>query len=658
MKKRVLLIASLALGYAGGTFAQDMRRYIPNDIQLLAEIDGREVHKYIKEPALQTHFLTKPFIEEFVNNFTDDADEFRLETLGINSDARSYYYYKYTDSIAYTVQMYELKDVHTFTEKMAALETVAMKDAGNFRCVKFGEHMYVWNTSILYIIKGDLHTYYYYSRKNNPYGLKNVNFYDFYDYQEDHDEEDEETVMVAVDTTVTTYTTEAVTAADDADDDEWEDSDEDDDADTMVMPPPAALDWNSTSSSPEYKAAMASYDSAYGRQQQIRDSIADLLTLQYIEELSRNRSSILDDKNFRKTSRSNRYANVYVKNIHQLLKRDYTYGYFNAFGSLSGISPYEYYNMNLEIDRGKVVLHYEVGMTRQQARQYRKIEQRKLNKKLLKYVNMDRNIAGFSYAFNTENYMHYSYDMLKRMVSGKTFIGESQKILVDVMELLLDEKAIGKAYKGDGLFLVTGITPYKYTYTSYDYEEDEDGDFTYKETKKEKEDNLPDFLFMYSTENPAIHRKLLEYALQTEAVSKKNGIYTFKISDNSPYSLHLLVKDGIVFLGTSIREMEAIAFGHYKNRTTCGLRKQFRKNTVYGFAHPQKLQNLVKTDELTRSIRINNTLGSLGDFEWTHPKLKCGKRSKGKITAYTPSATDNGMDYILNTIDNILDLTR
>ncbi len=648
MKKRVLLIASLALGYAGGTFAQDLRRYIPNDIQLLAEIDGREVHKYIKDPALQTHFLTRPFIEEFVNNFTDDADEFRLETLGINSDARSYYYYKYTDSIAYTVQMYELKDVHTFTEKMASLETVAMRDAGNFKCVKFGEHIYVWNTNILYIIKGDLHTYYYYSRENNPYGLRNVNFYDFYDYQEDPEEDDEETVTIAADTAVMHDAPEVLVAADDADDEDA----------GMAEPPPAAFDWHGSSSSPEYKAAMTSYDSAYGRQQQIRDSIADLLTLQYIEELSRNRSSILDDKNFRKTSGDNRYANLYVKNIHQLLKRDYTYGYFNAFGSLSGFSPYEYYNMNLEIDRGKVVLHYEVGMTRQQARQYRKIEQRKLNRKLLKYVNTDKNIAGLGYAFNTENYMHYSYDMVKQLASDKTLIGESQKILVDVLELLLDEKAIGKAYKGDGLFLVTGITPYKYTYTSYDYEEDEDGDFTYKETKKEKEENLPDFLFMYSTENPGIHRKLLEYALNAEAVKKKNGIYTFSMSDRNPYRLHLLVKNGIVFLGTSIREMEAIAFDKYEGKTTCGIRKKFRKNTVYGFAEPQKLQSLIKTDELTRSIKINNTLGSLGYFEWTHPKLKCGKRSRGKITAYTPAATDNGMDYILNTIDNILDLTR
>lgn len=663
MKKRTLLITSLALGCAGTALAQDMRRYIPNDIQLIAEIDGREVHKYIKDPALQTHFLTKPFIEEFVNNFTDDAEEFRLETLGINSDAKAYYYYKYTDSIAYTVQMYALKDVHTFTEKMKTLETTVMRDAGNFKCVKFGEYMYVWNTNLLYIIKGDLHTYYYYSKSDNSFGLKNVNFYDFYD----HTEDDEATVAVdiaeeamvadAAEPVAMPDTTYVVTEVmEEADEEELEE-----DAATveyMVPPPMAAYKWDSNSTSPEYQTAMTSYDSAYALQQDIRDSVTDLLTLEYIMELSKANSSILEDKNFRRTSGDNRYANVYVKNIQQLLKRDYTYGYINAFSTLSGFSPYEYYNMNLEVVQGKVALHYEVGMNRQQARQYRQVEKRRLNKKLLKYVNMDKHIAGVSYAFNTENYMHYSYDMVKQLVSDKTLLGESQKVLVDVLELLLDEKAIGKAYKGDGIFLLTGVNPYKYTYTSYDYEEDEEGDFSYKEIKKEKEENLPDFLFMYSTENSGIHRKLLEYTLKTEAVSKKNGIYTFGMKGSNPYSLHMLVKNGIVFLGTSISEMEAIAFDQYQGKTNCGTRKKFRKNAIYGFAQPQKLQNLVKSDELTRSIKINNVLGGLGYFEWKHPKMKCGKRSKGTITGYTPASSDNGMDYILNTIENILDLTK
>lgn len=662
MKKKYLLITTLTLGPIASGMAQDMRRYIPNDIQLLAEIDGREVHKYIKDPALQTHFLTKPFIEEFVNNFTDDAEEFRLETLGINSDAKSYYFYKYTDSITYTVQLYALKDVHTFTEKMNSLETTAMNDAGNFKCVQFGEYTYVWNTSLLYIVKGDLNTYYYSSRPGNPYGLKNVNFYDFYEHTDDED------VAVAVDITeavmdpseipppiVMPDTTYAVASYDDEEDDEEEAAT---DVVEMVAAPAVGYTWEDSNSSPGYQAAMTSYDSAYTRQQEIRDEVTASLTVGYIQELSKANSSILEDKNFRRTSANSRYANIYVKNIHQLLKRDYTYGYFKIFGSLPGASPYQYYNMGLEIDKGKVALQYEIGMNREQARQYRRIEKRKLNKKLLKYVDMDKHIAGVSYAFNTENYMHYSYDMVKRMVYDKTFLGESQKILVDVVELLLDEKAIGKAYKGDGLFLVTGVNPYKYSYTSYDYDEDEEGDFSYKEIKKEKEETLPDFLFMYSTENPVIHRKLLEYALKRDAVKKKNGIYTFGMRGSNPYSIHMLVKNGIVFIGTNINEMDAIAFGQFKGNINCSTRKKFRKNSVYGFMQPQKLKNLIKTDELTRNIKINNMLSGLGNFEWKHPKIKCGKRSKGTITGYAPAETDNGMDYILNTIENILDLTR
>lgn len=689
MNKNITLIAAAMLSIGTQLHAQDIRSYIPKDVQLIGEIRGQEVHKYIKDPNLKTHFLSKPFIEEFVNNFTDDADEFMLEQIGINSNAPSYYFYQYTDSITYYVQMYPLSDNALFSQKINELEPKQLTGQGTFNSVKYGEHVYMWNSQVLFIIEGDLNAYYYYSQENNPYGLKNVNFYDYYKSDYSYSDYTTEEVAEAVadateaiesaedDADYTMEAEEAVeapaeyevvydveTAASEHDDvvveEIVEESAYDIASDDLAEPAPVAVSIESNVEDTEqYDSAVTSYDAAYEEQQIIRDSLELAFTMHYINDINRQPASILDDKNYLKTHRDDVYANVYIKNLNSLIPNNkYSYGMMSSLYAYNNLAPYQYYYMNMEVQEGKVNINYEVGMTKDQARKYKKVEQRKINKKILKYINTKEDIAGLGFSYNTENYLHYSYDIIKQISDNENFWGASQKIIVDIVDLLLDEKAIGKAYKGDGVFLIRGIKPHKYTYTSYEYTEDEDGDYSYEKVKKEKEENLPEFLLMYSTDNPKIHRKILEYALKAKAIQKKNGIYAFEKDMDIPYQIYCLIRDGIVFLGTDYKEMEQISLGRYKGNINCKTKRKYRKNSLYGFIQPSYMKNKIKTGELTESIRLNNFIDNLGMFEWKHPKQGCKKRNKGTLTGYTPRTAENGMDYILFSIDNFLDFIK
>lgn len=637
--------------------AQDLRQYIPLNAKVVGDIDGKEVIKTFKNPSLKQHFLSKFVLESFVTNFTDEIDSFQLEELGINANAKSHYFYQNTDSISYTVQILPLQNLFLFKEKISTLDGTFIHNE-EYTIYNVGENnFYIWNDKALLILEANLNPYKYYKDPNNKWGLKNVNFYDFYDFNN--------TAQEAISTTIQ----EAIPAVEEATTHDIPYSEDDITIEIIPTNPDNdnADDTQSTSTAlsnkkdASYQKAQMQYDSAYETQQKLIDSVTKLFALSYIDELiTQKQQSILTDKKYLKTQRKPGYAHLYIKNfdVFSGIPNSPLNAMLGLKNNLKSSIQDNTYIARLYYDKSQAALDYEIRISKTQAKNWRKAQKRKLNKNLLKYINTDKHIAYFSHAIHTEHYIHMLYNTYEEALDPQTNIGAAANAGTELVRLLIDEKAIGKAFKGDGLFIVTDVTPHKYNYTSYDYG-NEDNDWALTEIVKEKQETLPDFLYLYSTENPRVHRKLLEAATHVDNISKKNGIYTFSYRKNYgfPYQLHLLVKNNIVFWGTNLADMERIAFDKFDRKNHCKLKRNMRKHSYYGYFKPENIVNKIRTEDLTYSLKINNFFDKMGTFEWKQPKMK-GQTMKGHIKANTPDASLNGFEYLINTIDNVFDIFR
>ncbi|MGY0035937.1 hypothetical protein [Pedobacter sp. NJ-S-72] len=115
---------------------------------------------------------------------------------------------------------------------------------------------------------------------------------------------------------------------------------------------------------------------------------------------------------------------------------------------------------------------------------FTKINKRKVNRKFLDYVNEDKLIGYMAYAMDSKAYLE-QYPKLMNKMYGSVYKDELN-MATDLFSLILDEEAISKVIKGDGLFIFNGLTQKEVTYKTYKYNEDNFEKDTVTRTKKKK----------------------------------------------------------------------------------------------------------------------------------------------------------------------------
>src|SRR5690606_34135186 len=110
--------------------------------------------------------------------------------------------------------------------------------------------------------------------------------------------------------------------------------------------------------------------------------------------------------------------------------------------------------------------------------------------------------------------------------------------------LLVDEKAIAQVVKGDGLFVVKDIFAREKSYIDYEY----DDDWNYKEVEKTKTENLPRYVGMFSSDNPAIFEKLLKIGMRHDKTRVDGQIYEITSKNIVGIEPFILIDKGIVYL--------------------------------------------------------------------------------------------------------------
>ncbi|MEH6306750.1 hypothetical protein RYH73_13925 [Olivibacter sp. CPCC 100613] len=636
MQKIKLLIGLLGLFFSNNLLAQRLAPKIPKDAFVVATINGRSFFELISVSQFNQSKIGQALITKL--NRIGKGNIQGLEELGFNLDAQVYAYSTKTDSIRYygmSVPLSNSTRVGDFLKTFG--EPQKLNNGQWILDLNEKKQLLVWNEQTLYLLSAELRTSFFEDETTaKKYGLANKKLSDEYN----------DSVIDS-------------TALKDSADVEWDAVDSLYNYDTGIDS--ATVEgYDEVLPAEEYEAADAArnamYDTYYASIA-ADDSIKNELLKQWLHQEAIKlieSKEVFNDPAFNKSYRKNALASLWIRNVNELY-HDFVPGVYNAYALLLGAKAkkfdtgFESANIYLTLAKNTLTVDGSIALASEQVSAYRNVYNRRLNKKFFKYLTEDA-IAYTSIAVNTENYLRELPTLMQQYYGS--LLGQYDKEVdlgSSIFSLLLDEKAIGKTIKGDGVFALTGIKEQEVKYTTYEYDED----YNSVEVEKTKKESIPAFLAMFSSNDMSLFKKTIALGIARGKVTENEGVYTIS-GLKGPFEVHILLKDGIVFIGTAFDDLLDIKYNRYKSNLSSKHKKILNDNKFAVLFNSKKIVKAVNSLDIPttkRALALQEKIQALGDFYFTSKGIK-GKKMLGSFQAEFPNSKNNALQYILDIVEN------
>lgn len=613
MKKLIKLLLLFLLPFAVN--AQELISKVPQNATAVAKINANNFFRYLPADEFNKSFIGKSFLAAAFTDSTTTVKD--VQNFGINLSASAYYYYQQTDSIGYNVFLLPIKDVAKL-DQFSTNHGNKFTQNGDLRKMdnKDSSTVVMWNKDVLYVINASLKDEFFKdSLVAKRYGIENVRF-----FGQDDDIDVIDSILVDTATVITTTEVEEV---------------EEEEMDEVAVAKSDEM-----------------YDDYYKKlaeQTTKKNALKYTWLVKKVDELNNGKfESINTVTAYTSRVDHNALASVWLANIGDLysnfIPRDLK---FNTLGILGA---YKSLNANLYADNESIRINTEVEIRESEAQSFAKMYKHKLNRKFFKYVNSEKTIGMLSYALNTEAYLK---EIPKLMMSayGTILGGKEEEVALgaEFFSLLLDEKAIAKVVKGDALFLVNDLSSREVSYTGYEYDED------YKsiEVQKTKTETLPNFLMMFSSDDTSFFDRLLKIGMNRNLLSVDNNIYKIEVQKGI-FDVYFLIKDKIVFCGTSLKDLQEISSNNYSANISKKQKNLLSKNNFTAYFSAKNSVGKIPKEEIGNIetlLALNKTLGGMGDIYIKSNGIK-GNIVSGEMVSEVPAGHQNAIKYLFSLIEN------
>ncbi|SMC81623.1 hypothetical protein [Pedobacter nyackensis] len=610
------LIAVFLTGMTFTSYAQDLVHKIPSDALAVATFKGKNLTELMSLTEFNKSFTGKKILSKFSRKA--DKPYSSVDDLGFNLASSFYYYNQSNDSVTYNCFLSPVKNA----AQVDALYTwgdYKFNQKGNIRSYYNSDSTEVahWNNEMfLFVVAIEKKDYFSRPEVMERFGLT----------------EDYPASEVVADTAI------AVDASEDVP------------ADSIAVESAVVESEDVVTDTALVDSTMVDDDSSnsFFKNQQQKKSIIAAWTQHMVDEFfaGTNKTSILNNNDFLKSQDAQAEATIWVSGIDKLFN-----SYMPAIPYLKGMSFFNGYgsgNAKFYLEDKSIRLTTSMTFSDEIAAVFKRVHQRKLNKRFLKYVNEDRMIGYMGYALDTKAYLE-EYPKLMSKIYGSVY-AEEIGMAADLLSLLLDEEAIGKVVKGDALFIFNGLMQNEVSYKSYEYNED---NFESKEVMKTKKETLPDFLLMISSEDTRLIDKLIAYGAKKDLVKKRAGYYELSIP-KSPLSLYFTIKDQIIFFTTSITEIDDIAANSYVAKISGKHKKTLLSSNYSAYFSGKKLAGKIPSEEFGGAKKLekaNRVLNSLGDIYLNSNPIK-GNVVSGQVSMDIPANQPNALKYLFSLIED------
>lgn len=528
MKK---FIVSLALCFVTGmvTHAQDLLNQVPSNATMVIRYSGENFSKAVPLEKLDRYGFIK---DDFFKTLHIDTLT-SLKNIGINFAEDFYQYMSMEDTCLSFVTLLNLKSEAQFLKLIKAnygsSGKIIKKKGYSFLPVSASSYV-GWNKTRAIIVNTS-----YQNRRS------------YYDYNFNTNSD---TTAVYTDSVIeiTEVPVEPPVAEVDSTETVTEEIKEDDDSAWRVTDSLNNLKWELWDQQQEMIAKK--------QQQAAAENIM-------VNSFSGTISSIKNDLSYKKIIDPAAHVSVWL-NTESILSQYWNYFYKLSYNPM-GMSPF-YGTDTSNGFKSSVNMYFEKDKLRMEQKTFSADEKMnnlmlnvmnsRQNTALVNYVNPD-NIGYFSMSINTEAMANYYYSFIKKYLSNTPYMRDYSDLVdiyIDLIEIIVDEKAIAELLPGNYLFVMHDMKPQMVDYTDYVYDEE----YNQTEVKKTRKELSPDFSFIFETKKEAFMEKIVHLPLKYAEKGgynyiEKNGYYELAF-DSGKYpisSLYFMVKEGKVIITTS-----------------------------------------------------------------------------------------------------------
>tara|TARA_R110002050_G_scaffold16719_1_gene50486 strand:+ start:136407 stop:138323 length:1917 start_codon:yes stop_codon:yes gene_type:complete len=637
--KKVILFTSFCLATLVAS-AQDLISKIPSTASAVVSIHGKNITELVSTSEFENSKIGKLVLKEM--NRKTDGKVTSLETLGIDVKQNFYYFLEAEKGVFTHCVLIPLKNKAGFLNLISRRERekiITEKNVSYFTD-HFNTSVTMWNDDTLLVV------FLQDKNKENDYS------YDNYGY-------DVESAMEEAIEPVYEEAEEVVMEAVEAEEEEMPVVSEEYIEETVIESTASDYDYN---------------DDYYKKQEEKRKE----REAKREEKRKRSLGKVIEKA---KIILAGNYANgsilknsAYVKSIGT--EKDEATFWVNDFGSiydqalpvlLGGMNnQYQMFNFKrlyggmsltskLHFEESKASIKTLYTMNDEMASYNRDMYNGKMNSNFFKYFNEDQVLGYFAINMSTEGILKTYPKMMETMFAGveKEHFEDIIPIATRLFSVLLDEEAIAKIIRGDMLFVMNGIQNREVTYTTYEYDEN----YESTEVTKTKNETMPNFLFMVTSEEKEIFDRLMRIGIKEGVINVENGIYQVKIPD-VPFSLNMIFKDNALLIGNSAKDLMAIQNRSFNAKVSRKHKKLIAKNSTSIYVNGKQVVTQIPEDFVPRAFqqKLNYISNNVEDVTFRVGKMK-GNVMEGEMIFNTPigKGHKNSLAYFLNMIDVLVD---
>jgi len=664
MKKRLLSLTAFCFAIA--VSAQDLITKIPSDASAVVTIKGKRITDLVSLNDFSNSKLGQMLGEQL--NKESKGKVSNLESTGFDLSRNFYYFLDVKEGVFTNCFLMPLNDAEGFQNLLGEheMEKVVKENSYSYFQDEYDGTVTLWtdNTLILMFSKDE-------SKEEEDYGY---GYYPSLDagvaVEEAVDSvaptdynitvetvEAPETVQDAKDATMeaASAAVDAAGEAKDASEEVVEDVVEEESYDAYTARLEAERQANSEKREVERKKREA--ERAVKREKQAKVTLAkakEILVGNYAQ------GSILRNSDYLKSvGKGGEEATAWIGDFGKI----YSQAIPELYGLNGVLGPYSYMDVDklyggmtmvakLDFEEDNVALRTQYTVDEQMADYYRQMYNGKFNSKFASYLNEDRLLGYWSMNMSVEGMLNAYPDLIEIIFDTKedNMYSDGVSIGANLFSLLIDEEGAAEIIRGDALLALTDLSERTVTYTDYEYDED----FNRKEIEKTKTETVPDFLFMMTSEQQQLYNKLVRIGLREGELEPMNGIYKIKsVGQSAPFDVFILFKDDMFLIGSSKRDMMAIASGSFASKLSSSHKRKMKKNVTSMYVNGKKIIAQIPLETYPSDLRdkIGFLTQNTEDVYFTFEKMK-GNTMKGEMIWNTATTGhQNSFDYFLNMIE-------
>lgn len=665
MQFKNYLLAGLTIFMGGILHGQDLVHRVPASSEFVTVINNKAIVNHSSFEKIN-EVLTKLGAFESLQSDDDVAINSILD-LSMAYDKNAYIYRTNSDSSSYIGILIPLKTDEHIGQRMFKSAIILPESAGfQRRASADGRMRAAWNKDFLFVLTGESKSNYFeIPEVAERYGLELADTDMAWEYQDLYAEAAEvavDTAYAVVDTAYAVLDTAEtmnypVVDSTYVEEDVYDYGEEDDEDNYPMAAVEEAYDYSDDYDNSAYT------DSVYlaeMRRVATNDSIRNALFGQWLaadfEAYLNPAQNISSRKGVLDYDKNKTLVHLWINDLDEVYKNSIPYDVISLqFGMNMRNINYGYQEATLDLiqDKNTLKLAGSIGLDKDMEEVFKKIYSKKINSKFAKYIP-ENHLGYLSLNISTEEYLKQIPALMERWYAPFVYEHEELiKIASLAMEIAVDEKAIAKVMNGDNLLFINDLQKVEREYVDYEYDED----YNYTEVTKTKEEYIPSFLWMFTSQDQRIYKKLLTYAEKMEkAVSIDKDIFSFSENDKS-MKFYVLFKQDMVFLSNDSLQITQIKENRFKGTNDAKIKRDIKNYAMNAVVHAAEIPetiNKLGVPIIGSWKKSVDELAQYGDISIRANGVK-NKKISGEMAIDFPKKNDNALQYLLQQLLDNLD---